>query len=60
VVDYVNSAKASDGQAWDEEHKAFSLTLDNGKAVIGKISNLNAGPSHFITASEVATMDFCN
>jgi hypothetical protein len=39
-------------------NKAFSLTMGNGKEVIGKIPNPNAGLSHFTTASEVATMDF--
>ncbi|KAM5445163.1 hypothetical protein MaudCBS49596_007799 [Microsporum audouinii] len=39
-------------------NKAFLLTMDNGKEVIGKVPNPNAGPAHLTTASEVATMDF--
>ncbi|DAA73868.1 TPA_exp: Uncharacterized protein A8136_3854 [Trichophyton benhamiae CBS 112371] len=39
-------------------NKAFLLTMDNGKEVIGKIPNPNAGPAHLTIASEVATMEF--
>ncbi|KAI9693396.1 MAG: hypothetical protein M1820_009325 [Bogoriella megaspora] len=39
-------------------NKAYILTMDNGKEVIAKVPNLNAGEPHFTTASEVATMDF--
>ena len=38
--------------------KAFLLTMDNGKRVIAKVPNPNAGRPHYTTASEVATMDF--
>ena len=38
--------------------KAFLLTMDDGKRVIAKVPNPNAGRSHYTTASEVATMDF--
>jgi hypothetical protein len=32
--------------------------MDDGQEVIAKVLNLNAGISHYTTASEVATMDF--
>ena len=38
--------------------KAFLLTMDDGKRVIAKVPNPNAGRPHNTTASEVATMDF--
>ncbi|KAM5429568.1 hypothetical protein McaMca56_006962 [Microsporum canis] len=50
----INIQKCTDGHY----NKAFLLTMDNGKEVIGKIPNPNAGPAHLTTASEVATMDF--
>ncbi|EFE36904.1 uncharacterized protein ARB_04431 [Trichophyton benhamiae CBS 112371] len=39
-------------------NKAFVLTMDNGREVVAKVPNPNAGIPHFTTASEVATMDF--
>jgi hypothetical protein len=36
-------------------NKAFILTMDNGAEVFAKLPNPNAGPSHYTTASEVAT-----
>lgn len=39
-------------------NKVFRLVMDNGKVAIARIPNLNAGPAHLITASEVATMEF--
>jgi len=39
-------------------NKTFILTMNNGKQVIAKVPNPNAGHAHFTTASEVATMDF--
>lgn len=41
-----------------EYNKVFLLILDNGAEIIARIPNPNAGPSHYTTASEVATMDF--
>ncbi len=38
--------------------KAFLLIMDDGKRVIAKVPNPNAGRPHYTTASEVATMDF--
>lgn len=38
--------------------KAFLLTMDDGKRVVAKVPNPNAGRAHCTTASEVATMDF--
>ena len=49
-----NVEKCADGMY----NKAFILTMDNGKQVIAKVPNPNAGRPHFTTASEVATMDF--
>lgn len=46
--------KLSEGQY----NKIFQLTMDDGKEVIAKLPNPNAGRPHFATASEVATMDF--
>lgn len=39
-------------------NKSFKLIMDNGKAVVARIPNPNAGPAYLTTASEVATMDF--
>lgn len=50
----VSVEKFADGM----HNKALLLTMDDGSKVVGKIPNPNAGRSHFITASEVATMDF--
>ncbi|KAJ5194064.1 Aminoglycoside phosphotransferase [Penicillium cf. griseofulvum] len=38
--------------------KVFLLTMEDGKEVIAKLPNPNAGPHYFTTASEVATMDY--
>ena len=46
--------KFSEGQY----NKVFQLTMDDGREVIAKLPNPNAGRPHFTTASEVATMDF--
>ncbi|KAJ0423516.1 phosphotransferase enzyme family protein [Aspergillus carlsbadensis] len=46
--------KISEGQY----NKVFLLTMDDGREVIAKLPNPNAGRPHFTTASEVATMDF--
>ncbi|KAG8207763.1 APH domain-containing protein [Trichophyton interdigitale] len=39
-------------------NKAFLLTLDTGQEVFAKLPNPNAGPSRYLTASEVATREF--
>ena len=39
-------------------NKIFLLTMDDGYEVIARIPAPIAGPSHYMTASEVATMDF--
>ncbi|KAJ5248953.1 phosphotransferase enzyme family protein [Penicillium chermesinum] len=39
-------------------NKAFFMSMDDGREVIAKVPNPNAGVPHFTTASEVATMDF--
>ncbi|KAI1957913.1 hypothetical protein LOZ58_005386 [Ophidiomyces ophidiicola] len=49
-----NVEKCADGLY----NKAFVFTMDDGKQVIGKIPNPNAGTPHFTTASEVATLYF--
>ena len=46
--------KISEGQY----NKVLQLTMDDGRVVIMKLPNPNAGRPHFTTASEVATMDF--
>ncbi|OJJ73162.1 hypothetical protein ASPBRDRAFT_73611 [Aspergillus brasiliensis CBS 101740] len=46
--------KISEGQY----NKVFQLTMDDGRKMIAKLPNPNAGRPHFTTASEVATMDF--
>ncbi|RLL93367.1 hypothetical protein CFD26_102036 [Aspergillus turcosus] len=46
--------KISEGQY----NKVFRLTMDDGREIIAKLPNPNAGRPHFTTASEVATMDF--
>ncbi|KAH9210302.1 phosphotransferase enzyme family protein [Leptodontidium sp. 2 PMI_412] len=50
----VQVVKVSEGQF----NKVFLLTMDDGREVIAKLPNPNAGRAHFTTASEVATMDF--
>lgn len=49
-----NVEKCADGMY----NKAFILTMEDGKQVIAKVPNPNAGRPYFTTASEVATMDF--
>lgn len=39
-------------------NKVFRLVMNDGKIVIARIPNPNAGPSFYTTASEVATMEF--
>lgn len=41
-----------------EYNKVFLLRMDNGHEAIAKLPNPNAGPPHYTTASEVATVDF--
>ncbi|RMZ84963.1 hypothetical protein DV738_g299, partial [Chaetothyriales sp. CBS 135597] len=38
--------------------KVFLMVMDDGKEIIAKLPNPNAGRAHLTTASEVATMDF--
>jgi hypothetical protein len=39
-------------------NKVFLLAMDDGREVIAKLPNRNAGRPHFTTASKVATMNF--
>lgn len=39
-------------------NKAYVFRMEDGREVIGKVPNPNAGLPHYNTASEVATMDF--
>lgn len=39
-------------------NRVLLLSMDNGREVVAKIPNPNAGQPHFTTASEVATMRF--
>jgi hypothetical protein len=39
-------------------NKAYVFRMDDGREVIGKVPNPNAGLPHYSTASEVATMDY--
>lgn len=39
-------------------NKCMLLTMNTGAQVVAKVPNPNAGPPHFTTASEVASMDF--
>ncbi|KAB8272597.1 phosphotransferase family protein [Aspergillus minisclerotigenes] len=50
----VSMAKIGEGSY----NKSFKLTMGNGKTVIARIPNSNAGLAFLTTASEVATMDF--
>nr|POE56568.1 altered inheritance of mitochondria protein 9, mitochondrial [Quercus suber] len=50
----VRLAKLSEGSF----NKALLLTMDNGKVIVAKLPNPNAGYEHLTTASEVATMDY--
>jgi len=38
--------------------KAYLMSMENGREVVAKVPNPNAGIPHFTTASEVATMNF--
>ncbi|PVH99210.1 hypothetical protein DM02DRAFT_529606 [Periconia macrospinosa] len=38
--------------------KVFLMTMDDGRELIAKLPNPNAGRPHFTTASEAATMDY--
>ncbi|DAA78663.1 TPA_exp: Uncharacterized protein A8136_2448 [Trichophyton benhamiae CBS 112371] len=46
--------KVSEGQ----NNKVFYLTMNDGREVVAKLPNPNAGRPRFITASEVATVEF--
>jgi hypothetical protein len=50
----IKIAKLSEGNF----NKAFLLTMDDGKEIVAKLPNPNAGYAHFTTASEAATMDY--
>ncbi len=50
----VTVEKYPDGQF----SKVFLMTMENGKQVVAKVPNPNAGQSKYTTASEVATMEF--
>ncbi|RAH48297.1 phosphotransferase family protein [Aspergillus brunneoviolaceus CBS 621.78] len=50
----VRMAKIGEGSY----NKSFKLTMGNGKTVVARVPNPNAGPAFLTTASEVATMDF--
>ena len=39
-------------------NKVFLLGMENGKEILARIPNSNAGPPHYVVASEVATLDF--
>ncbi|KAF4761851.1 hypothetical protein HAV15_006931 [Penicillium sp. str.  len=41
-------------------NKTFLMTMEDGREVVAKVPNPNAGVLHFTTASEVATMDFAS
>lgn len=38
--------------------KAYILRMNDGREVVTKVPNPNAGVPHYTTASEVATMEF--
>ncbi|KAL5396250.1 hypothetical protein PMIN03_012976 [Paraphaeosphaeria minitans] len=38
--------------------KVFLIAMDDGRELIAKLPNPNAGRPHFTTASEAATMDY--
>ncbi|KAB8255378.1 kinase-like domain-containing protein [Aspergillus pseudonomiae] len=50
----VNISKLPEGNF----NKAFLATMQDGRELVVKIPNPNAGPSHYTTASEVATMQY--
>ena len=50
----VKVQKCPDGR----HNKVLSMKMNDGKEVIAKIPNPNAGRAHLTTASEVATMEF--
>lgn len=39
-------------------NKALLMTMEDKKQVVAKVPNPNAGRPHFMTASEVATLEF--
>lgn len=39
-------------------NKVFRLTMNDGRSILARIPNPNAGPAFYTTASEVATMEF--
>jgi hypothetical protein len=50
----VNVSKLPEGNF----NKAFLVTMKDGLELVVKIPNPNAGPTHYTTASEVATMQY--
>ncbi|KAJ5186517.1 hypothetical protein N7449_011281 [Penicillium cf. viridicatum] len=59
-TDSVGASKCISIEKYPDDmfNKAFLMTMDNGREVVSKVPNPNAGVPHFTTASEVATMDF--
>jgi hypothetical protein len=39
-------------------NKVFSLEMENGREILARIPNPNAGHPAYVVASEVATLDF--
>ena len=56
-----SSSAAKMNENADSKHgleELNQITMDNGREIIAKLPNPNAGRPHFTAASEVATMDF--
>ncbi|PYI25193.1 hypothetical protein BP00DRAFT_491073 [Aspergillus indologenus CBS 114.80] len=39
-------------------NKVFALQMENGREILARVPNPNAGHAHYVVASEVATLDF--
>ncbi|KAL1798887.1 hypothetical protein ACET3X_002924 [Alternaria dauci] len=60
AADSVGAAQCVDVRKFPDGmfNKAFLMLMDDGREVVAKVPNPNAGRTHYTTASEVATMDF--
>ncbi|KAJ5143876.1 uncharacterized protein N7515_002663 [Penicillium bovifimosum] len=60
AADSIGAARCVDIKKYPDGmfNKAFLMSMDDGREIIAKVPNPNAGVPHYTTASEVATMDF--
>jgi hypothetical protein len=60
AADSVGAAQCVDVRKFTDGmfNKSFLMLMDDGREVVAKVPNPNAGRAHYTTANEVATIDF--